>query len=222
MREKLRLLANCGVCAAACLAGICSPVALYGQIYSARPYSVHNARYHTFAPFPKVNRAEIYAGPVVSLQPLEDGQNYTVSHLFVGTAAGIRVRVFSSLFLGAEGQYLPQTRPDIPFVSSVRQKAFYFTARWNLTPDTLPPLLLEAGEGQIDTSFKMNLYSGPKERLSGRVFFVGAGSAFALGKGWYAAPSLRWIYMQKTDFDFLLRYASRGGWQTAVFLRKDF
>lgn len=224
MEYRHRIRANIGICAAACLAGICSPGALYGQIYSVRhgsgAASVINsdgARYALSSP-----HAEIYAGPVASLQPLQDADGFTVSDCLYGGAAGVRVYLSRSFSIGAEGQYLPKGRVKIPFMGYLRQRALYAVARWNLTPDTLPAIRLELGAGRMQTTFKLELYGGREEKLSSPAFFVGAGTALWLGRGWRLDLSLRVLYMQKTEFDFLLHYASRAGLQGAVFLAKGF
>lgn len=217
-----RILANIGVCAAACLAGICSPAAASGQIYSVRPaaVSIQGLDWQEAAlSFPHM---QFYAGPVASLQILQDADGVTVTDGLYGGAAGVRVYLTRSLSVGAEAQYLPQGRVKIPFMGYLRQRAVYAVARWNLTPDTLPSLRLELGAGRMETVFKLELSPGRVEKLSSPAFFAGGGASFWLGKGVELDLSLRALYMQKTDFDFLLHYASRLGMQGSLFLSLRF
>lgn len=167
-------------------------------------------------------RPEFYAGPALSVQPLRDADGFTVSDVFVGAAAGVRFYPCRTLSLGVEGQYFPGARSAAPFVNYIRQRAVYAVARWSLTPDTFPAFYVEAGAGRMHSAFKLELFRGRETRLSSAVFFIGAGSALRLGRGWTLDASLRAARMRKTDFGFLLYYASSTALQAAASVSKRF
>lgn len=215
-------MANIGVCAAACLAGICSPGFALGQIYSVRGGAAKNwnlPAQETALSFP---RAEFYAGPAVYWQSLRDADGDAVAGCLLGGAAGVRVYILPSLSLGAEGQYYPGARVKIPLVGYVRQRAFFGVARWNLTPDTRPSLRLELGAGHVHASFRLDLYRGKEETLSAPAFFAGASASFGLGAGWTFDASLRYVRTRKTRFTDFVHFRSHGALQGFAFLSRRF
>ena len=167
-------------------------------------------------------RWEIFAGPVVSLQPLADAQYYTVTDWTYGLEAGARFYFTPSLALSVGGQYFPSPRKKVPFTSSLHSQTFYTAFRLYPLQEMLPFLWVEGGLGYMQTAFKLELFSGRESKLSGGVFFAGAGDCFSLGRGWTLDFSFRLMYMQKTEFDFLYHYSSRTVRQAALFLSKRF
>lgn len=198
---------------------------LYAQGAFAQIYSVHSPSSGISSSERKETsvypRWEIYAGPVLSLQPLKDDRGDQVSSAFYGLAGGLRLRVLPRLAMGLEGQYLPQTASHIPFTDSISQRALYVSARWDLTPDTSPGLWLEGGAGRLRTEWKLEL-AFAEQRLTSSVFFIGAGTGGSLGRGWRGGLSVRLLYMSQTDFDFLFHYASSTGLQGLLFIAKMF
>lgn len=194
------------------------PGEAFAQIYSVHHPSLTIAEANEG---PALGRLELYAGPVFSLQPLKDDEGNTLSSAFYGLSAGARWGMLERLSLGLEGQYLPQTVSQIPFTQYVRQEALYLTARWKLTPDTLPLLWLEGGGGCLRTRWKLQL-AFPAQELSSASVFVGVGGVFSLGRGWGGGFSSRLLYISRAEHDFLLHYASHTAWQVLLGLGKAF
>ncbi len=196
------------------------PHNVWGQIYSVRssPQTIDlDISEIDYAP-----RMYFYAGPILSFQSLHEGDDGTASDLAYGLSAGAHVYVTQRLSIGAEGQYFSHSHLNIPFMDSMKQSAFYALARYNLAPDVHPSLWFETGIGQMETSFKLELYQGRKSKLCSAVFFAGIGTMLDFGRGWRTGLSLRMLYIQRTDFDFLFHYASHLGAQSTLFLSKSF
>lgn len=139
-----------------------------------------------------------------------------------GAEGGTRFYFTRALAAGFGGQYFFAPRKKVPFTSDLESQTVYLSLRAYPLPDTLPFLWLEGGAGYMQTSFRLELFTGSKSKLAGAVFFFGTGDCFELGRGWTLDISFRLMYMQKTDFDFLYHYSSRNAYQTAVFLSKRF
>ena len=220
MKIRRRFCVLIGVCAAACLAGICSPLyAQTGESFAASSYQQAEQRVLYQKPLPKW---EVFAGPVLTVQPLADGQDMTVTDYAYGAEAGLRAYLLPALALSVGGQYFPSLGKKVPFTTRLKSQNVYAALRCYPLADTLPFIWLEAGGGYMQTSFRLELFAGQDSRLGGAFFFVGTGNSLSLGRGWTLDFSFRWVYMQKTDFDFLYHYVSHQARQAAFFVSKRF
>lgn len=165
---------------------------------------------------------EVFAGPVLSLEPLRDDEDVLVSDYSLGAEVGVRRLLSRVILLSLGGQYFPSLRQELPLTSSFYSASLYAALRVYPLPDTLASFWIEGGGGWTQSEFKIPVSFEPRRKVSGGLLFAGMGNAFSLGKGWKVDFSFRLLYRAKTDFGFLYRYDSPVYRQAALFVSKQF